>query len=102
MSPAADPIIPWPLMTLGAAMVVALTLVAYRSRLRSAEGRWPWFVFGLRMAALAMCIAAAFRPSLLLLTKVKQTATVLFLTDTSGSMSLGGQAGGQTRLGAAK
>lgn len=102
MSPAVDPIIPWPFMTLCAIVVVALTLVAYRKKLRGSEGRWPWVAFGLRMAALAMCIAAAFRPSLLLQTKVKQLATILFATDTSASMSVGGQSGGQTRLAAAR
>ena len=102
MTPAFDPIIPWPVLTVVALVVIALTLLAYRKKLNGAQGRWPWIALGLRMAALALCLAAAFRPSVLLLTKVKQMATVLFLTDTSGSMSLGGLAGGQTRLQAAK
>jgi hypothetical protein len=102
MSPSIDPIGPWPLMTLGAIAVVVLTILAYQKKLRSADARWPWVAFGLRMAAVALCIAAAFRPSLLLLAKVKQTTSVLFLIDSSGSMSLGGQAAGQTRLAAAR
>ena len=102
MTPAIDPIAPWPVVALIAALVVALTLIPYRKKLRATSGRWRWVVLGLRLAALALCLLAALRPSLLLLSKVKQTMTIVFLTDTSGSMSLGGEAGGQTRLAAAQ
>jgi uncharacterized membrane protein len=101
-SPAIDPIAPWPAVALVAALVVGLTLLAYRRKLRGASGRWRWVALGLRLAAVALCVLAALRPSLLVLQKVKQTATVLFLTDVSASMGLGGEAGGKTRLEAAR
>ena len=102
LTPAIDPIAPWPFVLLIAALVVALTLIPYRKKLNGTSGRWRWVVLGLRMAALALCLFAALRPSLLVLSKVKQTMTLVFLTDTSGSMSLGGEAAGQTRLAAAQ
>jgi hypothetical protein len=102
MTPAFDPIAPWPLVALAAVAIVVLTLLAYRRKLRGTEGRWRWFALGLRMAALALCIFAALRPSLLLMKKEKLKATVIFATDASSSMGLGGEAGGQTRLQAAE
>lgn len=102
MSPAINPIAPWPIVAIVSAAVVLLTLWAYRKKLRSTAGRWRYIAVALRMTALLMCLLAMFRPSLLLLQKVKQTAAVIFLTDTSQSMSLGGEAGGQTRLAAAQ
>ena len=102
MTPAVDPILPWPVVALIAVSVIVLTLIPYRKRLKASSGRWPWVVLGLRLAAVALCLLATLRPSLLVLSKVKQTMTVVFLTDTSGSMSLGGEAGGQTRLAAAQ
>lgn len=102
MSPAINPIAPWPLVAVVSVAVVALTLWAYRKKFAGTSGRWRWVAVVLRMTALLMCLLAMFRPSLLVLQKVKQTALVIFLTDTSQSMSLGGEAGGQTRLAAAQ
>lgn len=102
MTPAFDPILPWPVVAVLAASIVALTLLAYRKKLGTADGRWRWVAVGLRLAALALALLAATRPALLVLRKIKQTATVVFLTDTSSSMSLGGEAGGLTRLAAAR
>jgi uncharacterized membrane protein len=102
MSPAINPIAPWPIVALASVAVVLLTLWAYRRKLQTTTGRWRYLAIALRLAALLMCLLAMFRPSLLLLQKVKQTATVIFLTDTSQSMGLGGEAGGQTRLAAAQ
>jgi hypothetical protein len=102
MSPAIDPIAPWPAVAIAAAVVIALTLLAYRKKLHGTSGRWRWVALGLRLAAVALCLLAALRPSMLVLSKVKQSSLIVFLTDTSGSMSLGGEAGGQTRLAAAQ
>ncbi|GIW87735.1 MAG: membrane protein [Isosphaeraceae bacterium] len=102
MTPAFDPILPWPVVAVLAALIVALTLLAYRTRLGSAQGRWPWIAVGLRLAALALVVFAATRPALLVLRKIKPSATVVFLTDTSSSMNLGGEAGGLTRIAAAR
>ncbi len=102
MSPSFDPIAPWPLIALAALVIVGLTLWAYRKRLRGTTGRWRWVALGLRLAAVLLCVLAALRPSMLILRKLKQTATVVFLTDVSKSMSLGGEAAGQTRYQAAR
>ncbi|HEU5116392.1 MAG TPA: glutamine amidotransferase, partial [Isosphaeraceae bacterium] len=66
------------------------------------SGLWRWFALGLRLAAVLLCILAALRPSLLILKKVKQSASVLFLTDVSESMSVGGEVGDRTRIEAAR
>ena len=63
MSPSFDPILPWPVLALLAAAIVALTWVAYRRRLNGTSGGWRWFALGLRLAAVAPCILAALRPS---------------------------------------
>jgi uncharacterized membrane protein len=102
MTPTFDPIAPWPLVLLVAALVVVLTVWAYRKRLNGTTGRWRWFALGLRMAAVVMCLLAALKPSLLLLTKVKQTAAVIFLIDASSSMEIADEADGQSRWDAAK
>ncbi len=102
MTPSFDPIAPWPIIALAAVVIVGLTLWAYRKKLRGTSGRWRWVALGLRMAAVALCVLAALRPSLLILKKEKQAATVLFLEDISSSMDLGGEAGGQSRFQAAE
>lgn len=102
MTPAIEPIAPWPVVAVMAVVITVLTLLAYRRKLHGTTGGWRWVALGLRLAALALCVLAALRPSLLILRKVKQTATIVFLTDVSGSMGLGGEAGGQTRLQAAE
>lgn len=101
MTPSFDPIAPWPVIALASAAIVGLTLWAYWKKLRGTTGRWRWVALGLRMAAVALCVLAALRPSLLILKKEKQSATVLFLLDVSSSMELGGEAGGLTRFQAA-
>lgn len=102
MTPSFDPIAPWPIIALATLAIVALTLWAYRAKLRGTTGRWRWVALGLRLAAVALCVLAALRPSLLILKKEKQAATVLFLLDVSSSMDLGGEAGGQSRIQAAE
>jgi uncharacterized membrane protein len=102
MTPSIDPIAPWPLIAVAALAIVVLTLWAYRKKLRGTTGRWRWVALGLRLLAVVLCILAALRPSMLVLQKQQQMATVLFLVDTSSSMGLGGEAGNQTRLEAAR
>ncbi len=102
MTPSINPIAPLPVILLIAAAIVGLTLWAYRKKLRGTTGAWRWVALGLRMAAVILCILAALRPSMLILKKVKQTASVLFLTDVSESMSVGGEVGDRNRLQAAR
>ena len=102
MTPAFDPIAPWPLIALVALAITGLTLWAYRRKLRGTSGRWRWFALGLRLFAVLLCLLAAVRPSAMVLEKQSRDASVLFLTDVSSSMSLGGEAGGLTRIEAAR
>jgi uncharacterized membrane protein len=102
MTPTFDPIAPWPLIVLIAALVIVLTVWAYRKRLQGTTGHWRWVALGLRLAAVLMCLLAVLKPSLLLLTKVKQTAAVIFLLDASSSMEIADEADGHTRWEAAR
>ncbi len=78
-------------------IVVLLTIWAYRPQLRSTTGVWRWIAFGLRIAAVLLCLIAALRPSLMIDEKKKQQSVVLFLIDSSESMTSGDEVGGQTR-----
>ena len=85
------------LLALAAVAVLALTIWAYRSQLRGSSGAWRWIAFGLRIAAVLLCLIAALRPSLMIDEKKKQQSVVLFLIDSSESMTSGDEVGGQTR-----
>ena len=102
MSPAFDPIFPWPVIALSALAITGLTLWAYRRNLRGTSGSWRWIALGLRLLALALCVFAAIRPSAMILEKQGREASILFLTDNSSSMGLGGEAGGRTRIESAR
>jgi uncharacterized membrane protein len=92
-----SPIGPWPLVAIAAAAVIVLTIWAYRTRLAGTMGRWRWVALGLRLAAVLLCLLAAVRPSVILMQKVKQTATMIFLVDDSSSMGLRDEVRGQSR-----
>ena len=87
---------------LASAAVLGLTIWAYRSQLRSSSGGWRWVAFALRIAAVLLCLIAALRPSLMIDEKKKQQSVVLFMIDSSESMSSGDEAGGRTRWEVAK
>jgi hypothetical protein len=96
-----SPIVSWPFVAVAAALVVALTLWAYRLRLRGTSGRTRWVALALRLAAVLLCLLAAVRPSVVLMQKVKQVASIVFLIDASGSMAIADEAGARTRFAAA-
>ena len=102
MSLSFSPIGPWPLVALAALGVVGATIWAYRARLRETQGRWRWIALTLRMLSVLLCLIAAARPSLVLLRKVKQTASLVFLIDASESMTITDEAGHQMRWEVAK
>ena len=60
-----------------------LTIWAYRLRMRGTSGRWRWLALGLRLAAVLLCVLAALRPSVLVLQKKNQPASLIFLIDSS-------------------
>ncbi len=97
MSPTISPIAPWPLIAVVAIGIIALTLWAYRLRLRGSTGRWRWIALGLRLAAVLLCVLAALKPSLLVMRKIKQTAGVVFLLDSSSSMGITDEVNNQSR-----
>ncbi len=92
-----DPIVAWPWIAAGAAVVTALTLWAYAKRLRDSQGRWRWVALSLRLLAVLMCVLASLRPMVLFQKKDKQTSTLAFLTDASTSMTVGDEAGGRKK-----
>ena len=57
---------------------------------------------GLRLLALLLCLLAALRPSVILQEKKRQAATIVFLLDSSTSMTLGDEVRGQTRWAVAR
>ncbi len=101
MSVSFSPIGPWPLVVLSALGVMLLTAWAYRARMRGTSGRWRWLALGLRLAAVSLCVIAALRPSVLILQKKDQPASLIFLIDSSSSMSITDEVGAQSRSGVA-
>ncbi|MEJ7639617.1 MAG: hypothetical protein WKF75_17005 [Singulisphaera sp.] len=96
-----SPIGPWPLVVSSALGVMLLTIWAYRLRMRGTSGRWRWLALGLRLAAVLLCVVAALRPSVLILQKKDQPASLIFLLDSSASMKLTDEVGAQSRSGVA-
>ncbi|WZO99876.1 vWA domain-containing protein [Isosphaeraceae bacterium EP7] len=92
-----NPIGPWPWVAAAAAVVVALTIWAYHLRLRGTAGRWRWFALGLRLAAVAMCVIAALRPSFITSEKKRQPASLIFMLDRSSSLGITDGVGGRRR-----
>ena len=78
----------WPLLLLAIAAVTALTLWAYAKRLKGTTGRWRWFALSLRLLAILLCLMAALRPKVTLNEKKKQAASLVYLIDSSKSMTL--------------
>lgn len=102
MTPTIDPIAPWYIVFPLGGVIIALTLWAYTRRLRGTTGAWRWIALGLRLAAVILCVLATLKPSLLLMRKVKQTATLVFLIDDSASMQTTDEANGESRWKAAQ
>jgi hypothetical protein len=82
--------------------VMGLTIWAYRYQLRGTSGGWRYIAFGLRVAAVLLCLLASLRPSLMLDEKKKQQSSVIFMIDSSASMIMADEVGGQKRWVVAK
>ncbi len=102
MSLAFSPIAPWPIMAVLAIAVMGPTLWAYHARLRGTSGRWQWLALGLRLAAVLLTLFGAARPAAVVLKKVKQAASVVFLVDASESMGIADEAAGRSRWNVAR
>lgn len=83
-----SPIGHWALVLLASLAVVALTLWPYQQRIRHSPDRRKYVVIGLRMAAVLLALLAMLRPSLLMMRKVKQQVSVIFMLDSSTSMKI--------------
>ena len=92
-----SPIFPWPVLSVILLVVTGLTVWAYRRRLSGASSRWRWLALGLRLMALLLCLMAALRPSVMLQEKKRQAASLVFLIDSSSSMSIGDEVNGKSR-----
>ena len=92
-----NPIGPWPLVAVAGLAVLVLTIWAYRQRLRGTSGRWRWIALTLRLIAILLCLLAMLRPSVIVLQKVKQSATLFVLLDDSRSMKITDEVRGQSR-----
>jgi hypothetical protein len=92
-----SPIGHWAVVVLAAAAVVTLTLWPYRKRLRESADRRKFLVVGLRMVAVLLALLACVRPSVLVLQKVKQKVSLIFLVDSSTSMKISDEANNRSR-----
>jgi hypothetical protein len=92
-----NPIEPWWMLAGAALGVLVLTLWAYARKLRGTQGAWRWFALGLRLLAILLCLLAALRPSVILQEKKRQAASLVFLLDSSSSMTFGDEIRGQKR-----
>jgi len=97
MSLSFSPILPWAALAALGVAVVGLTLWAYRRRMQGTSGRWRWVALLLRLGAVLLCLLGATRPAAVVLKKVKQTASVVFLIDASESMGISDEVGGRSR-----
>ncbi|HEX8202400.1 MAG TPA: hypothetical protein VF590_18125, partial [Isosphaeraceae bacterium] len=102
MTMSLSPIGPWPVVAIAAAVMMALTLWAYRRRMRGTAGGWRWVALGLRVAAVLLCLVASVRPSVVIREKAKQTASIVFLLDDSTSMTIADEVNGTHRWDAAR
>jgi len=92
-----NPIGNWYIVAGFALVVTFLTLWAYAQRMRNTEGRWRWVALGLRLLAVLLCLMGSLRPSVIFQEKKKVPATLIFLTDSSTSMTLADEVGNQRR-----
>ncbi len=97
-----SPIGPWAVVIVAAVAVTALTIWPYHRRLRQSADRRKWLVLGLRLLAVLLCFLAMMRPSVLVLEKVQQRSSILFLTDSSSSMKITDEADNASRWEAAR
>ncbi len=88
MSLTFDPIVPWAVFAAVAVASLGVAFWFYRLHMAGATGRWRWVALGLRLAAILVCLFGALRPAAVLLKKVKQAASVVFLVDSSESMGI--------------
>src|SRR4051794_7873189 len=102
MSVSFSPIGGWMVVGPAAAVVLGLTLWVYRTRLRGTSGRWRWAALALRLLAILFCLTAALRPSLLIKRKTKIDTSIIFLIDSSKSMTIMDQASDRSRWDAGK
>ena len=92
----------WPLLLLAIMSVTGLTLWAYAKRLKGSTGRWRYVALSLRLLAILLCLVAALRPKVTLNEKKKQSASLVYLIDTSKSMTLVDEVNGRSRWDVAK
>lgn len=92
-----SPIGHWAVVVLAAAAVVVLTLWPYRKRLRDSTDRRKYLVVGLRMVAVLLALLACVRPSVLIMQRVKQQVSLIFLVDSSTSMKINDEANNRSR-----
>jgi hypothetical protein len=92
-----NPIEPWWLLAGAALAVLILTLWAYARKMHGTRGAWRWVALGLRLLAILLCLLAALRPSVILQEKKRQAASLVFLLDSSSSMTFGDEIRGQSR-----
>jgi uncharacterized membrane protein len=92
-----SPIVPWPVLIAAIGTVTALTLWAYRRKLRGTGGAWRWVALSLRLLAILLCLLAALRPAVALKQKERQQASLIFLVDRSSSMTFADEVGNKTR-----
>jgi hypothetical protein len=66
--------------------MLVLVIWVYAATLGNQSGRWRWLAFALRIAALAMALAAMLRPSLVFTETRRESASLILLADHSRSM----------------
>jgi uncharacterized membrane protein len=99
MNLSVTPIGGWLVWASASFLVLFLSYLAYRERIQVGSARKgpARLAFGLRMAALALTLFAALRPSLVMTVKRERPAMLLFQIDKSRSMTLSDQAAGRSR-----
>ena len=88
MSLTFDPIFPWTIFAVVAAASLGVAFWFYRLHMAGTSGRWRWLAMALRLAAILVCLFGAARPAAVVLKKVRQAASVVFLVDSSESMGI--------------
>ena len=102
LSVSLNPIGPLAGLVGAAVAVLVLTLWAYMRNSAAPAAPGARVALSLRLLALLLCLLAALRPSVILQEKKRQAASLVFLLDSSTSMTLSDEVRGQTRWAVAR
>ncbi|WP_437203928.1 hypothetical protein [Planctomicrobium sp. SH664] len=92
-----EPVWNWPVILAAGLAMILLVVWTYPPRVRELSKPWRWSLLGLRLALVALLIAAMLRPALQKQQTDRKDAELVFLLDKSRSMGTTDGPGGRSR-----